>query len=115
MLSSTPRFSDDEPSSDQIKRLERLEKQIEKLESHNLEEKLIQKLEKQNKKLDEIESKLNQTKTTIQSNIEAYCVKCRQKRTIDNPKETTMKNGRPAVRGTCSSCGTKVFRIVKKK
>ncbi|MAH21797.1 MAG: hypothetical protein CMO12_03185 [Thaumarchaeota archaeon] len=44
---------------------------------------------------------------------EAYCVKCKRKREIKNPKNVTLKNKRPAVSGTCSSCGTKVFRIGK--
>jgi len=39
--------------------------------------------------------------------VTAYCVKCRAKR------EIKMKNGRPAVKGTCPKCGTKVFRIGK--
>jgi len=43
--------------------------------------------------------------------VEAYCVKCRAKREIRNPTKITMKNGRPAIQGTCSVCGTKVFRI----
>lgn len=41
----------------------------------------------------------------------AYCVKCRQKREIANPRQVTMANGRPAVQGTCPVCGTKLFRI----
>ena len=44
---------------------------------------------------------------------EAYCVKCRTKREIKDPIRITMKNGRPAVQGTCPHCGTKVFRIQK--
>ena len=43
----------------------------------------------------------------------AYCVKCREKREIKNPEEVTLKNGRPAVKGTCPECGTKVFLIGK--
>jgi hypothetical protein len=43
--------------------------------------------------------------------MEAYCVKCKAKREIKDPVETTMKNGKPAVTGTCSVCGTKVFKI----
>lgn len=42
---------------------------------------------------------------------EAYCVKCRAKREIKNPQEVTMKNGRPAMKGTCPVCGTAIFRI----
>ena len=40
----------------------------------------------------------------------AYCVKCREKREIKNQEETTLKNGRPAVKGVCPECGTNVFR-----
>jgi RNase P subunit RPR2 len=43
----------------------------------------------------------------------AYCMKCRKKVEIKNPKQITLKNGRPATQGTCSICGTKVFRIGK--
>jgi len=43
----------------------------------------------------------------------AYCFKCRQKREIKDAKEVTLKNGRPAVRGTCPVCGTPVLRIGK--
>ena len=44
---------------------------------------------------------------------EAYCVKCRAKREIKNPKEVTLKNGRPAMKGVCPVCRTKMFRIEK--
>ncbi|MCL4435123.1 MAG: DUF5679 domain-containing protein [Thaumarchaeota archaeon] len=43
--------------------------------------------------------------------VQAYCVKCRTKRDIKNPQKITMKNGRPATKGTCPVCGTKVFKI----
>ncbi|MCC6485673.1 MAG: hypothetical protein IT209_12570 [Armatimonadetes bacterium] len=43
--------------------------------------------------------------------MEAYCVKCKAKREVKNPQQTTMKNGKPATTGTCSVCGTKVFKI----
>ena len=43
----------------------------------------------------------------------AYCMKCRKKVEIRNPKQITLKNGRPATQGVCSICGTKVFRIGK--
>ncbi|MCH2321012.1 MAG: DUF5679 domain-containing protein [SAR202 cluster bacterium] len=45
--------------------------------------------------------------------MEAYCFKCRAKRTISGAKEVKLKNGRPATEGTCPNCGTKVFRIGK--
>lgn len=41
----------------------------------------------------------------------AYCVKCKQKREIQDAHEVTMKNGRIAVRGTCRVCGSMLNRI----
>ncbi len=43
-----------------------------------------------------------------------YCVKCKEKRDINDAKEITMKNGKPAVEGKCPVCGTKIFKIGKK-
>ena len=45
--------------------------------------------------------------------MEAYCVKCRAKREMKEPRVITLKNGKPATRGTCPSCGTRMFRIGK--
>jgi len=45
--------------------------------------------------------------------MQAYCMKCRKKVEIKNPQQIKMKNGKPATRGVCPSCGTKVFRIGK--
>ena len=106
-----------EVTEEQISRVKELEKEIEKLEAADIEHEIIQTLQKQNKKLDEIEKKLVQpSETSIKSSsIEAYCVKCKTKRKIKNPEETIMKNGRPAVKGTCSTCNCKVFRIGKMK
>jgi len=47
-----------------------------------------------------------------------YCVKCKKKQEMENPKEITMKGKggtkRKAVTGTCPACGTKMFRILGK-
>jgi len=43
--------------------------------------------------------------------VQAYCFKCRKKVEIKDPHGVTLKNGRPATRGLCPTCGTKVFRI----
>jgi Zn finger protein HypA/HybF involved in hydrogenase expression len=45
--------------------------------------------------------------------MQAYCVKCRAKKEMKDPKAITMKNGKPATQGICPSCGTKMFRIGK--
>lgn len=42
---------------------------------------------------------------------EAYCMRCQARRPVDEAEEVTLKNGRPALRGTCGACGTRVFRI----
>jgi Zn finger protein HypA/HybF involved in hydrogenase expression len=45
------------------------------------------------------------------SYMEARCMKCKTQREMKNPKQITMKNGRPATEGTCPVCGTRMFRI----
>jgi hypothetical protein len=42
---------------------------------------------------------------------EGYCVKCRAKREIKNPKPVTMKNGKPATKGECPVCKTGMYKI----
>jgi hypothetical protein len=37
----------------------------------------------------------------------------RKKVEIKDAKQVTMKNGRPAIQGTCPDCGTKIFKIGK--
>jgi hypothetical protein len=45
----------------------------------------------------------------------AYCVKCKAKNDMKNGKQVTMKNGRPAVKGECSKCGTGMYKILSSK
>jgi len=45
----------------------------------------------------------------------AYCVKCRQKTAMKDAQEVKMKNGRPAIKGVCSVCGTGVYKILSQK
>lgn len=47
--------------------------------------------------------------------MEAYCVKCKAKREMNNAEEVTMKNGKPATKGVCPVCGTGMYRIGKAK
>jgi len=111
--------SSHEATPEQISQVKELEKEIEILESADIEHEIIQTLQKQNKKLDDIEEKLlhpSNTKKIEESKIlEAYCIKCKTKRPIKNPQDTVMKNGRNAVKGFCSVCNCKVFRITKMK
>lgn len=41
----------------------------------------------------------------------AYCVKCKKSVEMKDPKKVKLKNGKPATKGSCPKCGTKVFRI----
>jgi RNase P subunit RPR2 len=42
---------------------------------------------------------------------EAYCVKCRTKKTMKDEVAVILKNGKPAISGTCPDCATKMFKI----
>jgi len=44
--------------------------------------------------------------------MEAYCVKCKAKREMQDGEKVTMKNGRPAMKGKCPVCGTGLYRIL---
>ncbi len=44
---------------------------------------------------------------------QAYCFKDRKKVEIKDAQKVTLKNGRPAIKGVCPLCGTKVYRIGK--
>lgn len=43
--------------------------------------------------------------------MQAYCVKCQEKRDIKDPEPTFTKTGTPATRGVCPVCGTGLFRM----
>ncbi|MCK9487250.1 MAG: DUF5679 domain-containing protein [Dehalococcoidia bacterium] len=45
--------------------------------------------------------------------MEAYCLKCREKREMKDPNPITMKNGKPATEGVCPVCDTRMFKIGK--
>ena len=44
--------------------------------------------------------------------VEGHCMKCKTARVMKDAKQTKMKNGRDAVKGVCSKCGTKMFKIM---
>ncbi len=43
--------------------------------------------------------------------MEAYCVKCKTKREMKDPKPVFTASGTPATEGICPVCGTKMFRM----
>ena len=44
--------------------------------------------------------------------MEGYCMECRTKREIDDPKPVSA-GGSPATAGTCPICGNRIFAIEK--
>ena len=50
--------------------------------------------------------------------MEAYCVKCKAKREMNDAKEVAMKGKgdvkRRAMKGVCPKCGTGMYRIMGK-
>lgn len=42
----------------------------------------------------------------------AYCVRCKTKREMADARTVTLKNGAPALQGTCPVCGTRLSRIL---
>ena len=45
--------------------------------------------------------------------MQAYCAKCHTKRNIMDAKSVLTRNNKQAIRGICSECGIKMFRMVK--
>ncbi len=45
------------------------------------------------------------------NSMQAYCVKCKEKRDIANATPTFTKTGTPATKGECPVCGTGMFRM----
>lgn len=47
--------------------------------------------------------------------VEGYCVKCKESRTMNEPKETTTSNGRRMMKGVCPVCGTTMCKFMPNK
>ena len=45
--------------------------------------------------------------------MEAYCVKCKASKEMQEAQQVQMKNGRPDMKGKCPDCGTGMYRILK--
>jgi hypothetical protein len=44
--------------------------------------------------------------------IEAYCVKCKDRRTMQDSRVETLDNGRRAAKGVCPVCGTNMTKFL---
>jgi len=45
------------------------------------------------------------------SHVIAYCVKCKEKREMNQPQAVYTATGTPGTRGTCTVCGTNMFKM----
>lgn len=45
---------------------------------------------------------------------EGHCMKCKTKTEMKDVQEVTMKNKRQALKGICSVCNTRMFKILGK-
>jgi len=43
-----------------------------------------------------------------------YCLKCRAHKTVSETEKGINKKGRPYITAKCPTCGTKMFKFVKK-
>ena len=50
----------------------------------------------------------------MEDKIIGYCMKCKEKREMKDVEKTKMKNGRPAAKGICTVCDTKMYKILSK-
>lgn len=46
--------------------------------------------------------------------MKAYCVKCKAETDMTGAAESDLKNGRKAIKGKCSKCGTGMFKMLGK-
>jgi hypothetical protein len=51
---------------------------------------------------------------TNDDKIIGYCVKCKEKREMKDVQKVEIKPGRPAAKGTCTVCGTGMYKILPK-
>lgn len=43
--------------------------------------------------------------------VEAYCMKCKEKKRMLDPKAGKTSNGKDIMKGTCPACGSTICRI----
>jgi len=50
-----------------------------------------------------------------QEEVTGYCMKCKETREMVETTEVKMKNGRPAMKGSCGTCGCGMYKILSTK
>jgi hypothetical protein len=52
---------------------------------------------------------------TNEEAVTGWCMKCKEKREMTETEEVKMKNGRPAMKGSCGECGCGMYKILSTK
>jgi len=47
--------------------------------------------------------------------VTGWCMKCKEKCPMVDTEEVKMKNGRPAMKGSCGECGCGMYKILSTK
>jgi hypothetical protein len=58
-----------------------------------------------------IDANYDQGEDLARPKVEAYCVRCRKTRQIQNPRQVVLSNNSYALQGICPDCSTRVFKI----
>ncbi len=51
----------------------------------------------------------------MEEQVMAYCVKEKASKPMKDAQQVTLKNGKLAMSGVCSSCGTKMMKFISAK
>ncbi len=44
-----------------------------------------------------------------------YCLKCKTEKEMKNEQKIGMKNSQVVIKGTCSDCGTDMYKVLPRK
>ncbi|MBU1018746.1 MAG: DUF5679 domain-containing protein [Patescibacteria group bacterium] len=58
---------------------------------------------------------MSDDQTTDDDQVTGWCMKCKDKCPMVDTTEVKMKNGRPAMKGSCGTCGCGMYKILSTK
>ena len=50
----------------------------------------------------------------MEQSVQGRCMKCKEQREMKDVEEVVMKNGMKAAKGSCTICGTGMYKILGK-
>jgi hypothetical protein len=57
-------------------------------------------------------TKKKKKKSDMTDSMTGYCLRCKKKQDIENPKINVTKNNRHMIKGTCPDCDTTICRFI---